>query len=103
MVAVYSLLTDDLSGVHVADGSSVVEESVPFTVAGIDMDMATLDVVTEEVGIGNVHGVEGILEGRGWGTLTGVGEVVRGGGREEGREGRREGEGGGRKNRVIEV
>ena len=110
MVVVYSLLTDDLCGIHVANGSSVVEETVPFTVAGVDVDMATLDVVTEEVGIGNVHGVEGILKGGGWSTLTGVGEEEggewkvepgrkdgerEGGGREEGRErGRgREGEG----------
>ena len=65
-----------------------MEEAVALAVASIDVYVTTLDVVTKEVSIGNVHCIERIFEGRGWSSLTGGRE---GGGREggmkEGREG----------------
>ena len=66
-------MAENFDGIDFPDGRGIMEQAVASTVTRVDVDVTTLDVVTQQVVIGNVHGVECVLKRARGSTLTRVG------------------------------
>ena len=56
------LVTEDLDSLGPPQSSGIVQQGVPQVVCGIRMDPTTVQIVSEELHVVGVQGVESILE-----------------------------------------
>ena len=67
-------MAENFDGIDFPDGRSIMEQAVASAVTRVDVDVTTLDVVAQQIVIGNVHGVECVLKRAGGSALTVVGD-----------------------------